>query len=367
MPNSASKAPLADRSGEGGHAPLVWAFVPLGADGWQVPEDSYDSAQYKAELALAFQRLGLPWIWQPVRHGTVDQTVAQALESSRRHEVVVFNFCDGTDDPSDTPGLSVVHALERAGLRFTGADSGFYRISTSKVLMKSLLQEAGVATAPFAVVPNSGPVDGIGDGLAWPLFCKPDVSAGSYGISLRSVVHSSEELHACREGLKTGPFAQLFAESTFLAEQFIDGPEFTVFVGGHWDRPETIWSLVPAQRVFHGSIPPGERFLSFDRYLEIYEEESPPPGGEKFFWYERCPPEVEAALCDLATRAYRAVRGRSYGRVDIRQDARTGRFYVLEVNANCGLSGSEGSSMGNILRLAGLDFAGLMGRIIEDA
>ncbi|MBS1188831.1 MAG: hypothetical protein H6R10_623 [Rhodocyclaceae bacterium] len=348
--------------------PLVWAFIPFWPDDGQVPGDSYDSAQYKAELALTFHSLGLPWIWQPVSHGSVDQAVAQALESSREHGVVVFNFCDGVDDPTDAPGLSVIDALERAGLRFTGADSAFYRISQSKILTKACLQEAGVPTAPFAVVPNSGPLDGIGDGLTWPLFCKPDISAGSWGISPSSVVHSSQELHACREALKAGPFSEYCAGSDFLAEEFIDGPEFTVFVGGRWDRPETMWTLPPIQRVFHSRIPSGERFLSFDRYLDLPEGDSRPGAEETSFWYERCPPELEAALCDLSLGAYRAVRGRSYGRVDIRQDARTGRFYVLEVNPNCGLSGDEQvtSPVGNILRLAGLTFAELIGRIIDE-
>lgn len=329
--------------------------------------DSYDTADFKAELAQTFNELGLPWIWQVVTHGNLDEIIAQAVQSGRQQDVVVFNFCDGVDDPNDAPGVSVVRALERSGLRFTGADSRFFDISTSKTCMKTLFQAAGVATAPFAVVPNSGSLDGVGTDLTWPLFCKPDVSAASYGISLRSVVRTPQDLLACREELKTGPFAHYFAHADFLAEQFILGPEFTLFVCGCWDQPETIWTLPPAERVFHPDIPAAERFLSYDRYWAHYQEESAPPAGEAFYAYKRCAADLEARLTELGLAAYIACRGHGYARVDIRQDSASGELYVLEVNANCGLSGDDQTSLGSILKIADMSFARLIGRIVDSA
>jgi D-alanine-D-alanine ligase len=70
----------------------------------------------------------------------------------------------------------------------------------------------------------------------------------------------------------------------------------------------------------------------------------------------------------LATRAYLAVNGTSYGRVDIREDGATGDLYVLEVNANPGISGDEEEvPVGCSLRLAGMTFADLLGRIMAEA
>ena len=63
------------------------------------------------------------------------------------------------------------------------------------------------------------------------------------------------------------------------------------------------------------------------------------------------------ALQDLARSAYTAVSGNCYGRVDVRKRDINGKFYVLEVNASCGLG--KGSSSEFILKLAGqstLDF-----------
>ena len=56
-------------------------------------------------------------------------------------------------------------------------------------------------------------------------------------------------------------------------------------------------------------------------------------------------------LQDLARRAYIACGGNSFGRVDIRKRDSSGKLYVLEVNASCGLG--KGTSSDFILGLAG--------------
>ena len=56
-------------------------------------------------------------------------TKATAVERvTRRVEQgfdVFFNLCDGAAD-QHTPGIEVVHTLERLGVAFTGATSEFY-------------------------------------------------------------------------------------------------------------------------------------------------------------------------------------------------------------------------------------------------
>jgi hypothetical protein len=57
-----------------------------------------------------------------------------------------------------------------------------------------------------------------------------------------------------------------------------------------------------------------------------------------------------------------------YTRVDVRMDHTTGKLYVLEVNAQCGLSEDEDyTSIGAILRLSGCTFTALVAEIIYDA
>ena len=71
---------------------------------------------------------------------------------------------------------------------------------------------------------------------------------------------------------------------------------------------------------------------------------------------------------DLSWKAYCAVGGTGYGRVDIRMDKATGKMYVLEVNAQCGLSDDENyTSIGAIVRLSNQSYTGLILHILQDA
>lgn len=345
---------------------LVWAFIPYIIEECRLNGYTYDTAAAKAEYARAFHELDIPWIWQPIVAGSLDDVVAQVASYREKHPAVVFNFCDGNDQ-SLGPGVSVVRALEAAGVPFTGADSAFFQLSTEKIPMKQRFQAAGVATAAFAVPPQTGPVKGICAQVPPPLFVKPSISAGSYGIGLRSVAHTDEQVEARRDELRQGEFATYFAHDIIFAESFIQGPEFTVFVGGYWDQPDELWHLPPAWRAFDESIPLKERFLSYDRYWAIYKEEAPPAEGRAFYTYQPAPAHLKDTLIELAKKAFIAVGGTGYARVDFRQNAATGELLALEVNANCGLSGDDESSCGSILQMAGLSISWLFKTILDGA
>jgi D-alanine-D-alanine ligase len=204
------------------------------------------------------------------------------------------------------------------------------------------------------VLPHTGPIEGVCERLGAPLFVKPAISAAGWGLTLRSVVHSDSEIEACRAELLSGEMAQYFQHDTLFVERFIEGPEFTVFLGGYQDRADEIWVLPPAERVFDAAIPAKERILCNERL------------GRPYYWYEACAPEMEEPLRSLAVRAYCAVQGSGYGRVDIRLDSASGELFVLEVNANPGISGDEDVvSVGRILQLAGMSFADLLGAILR--
>jgi D-alanine-D-alanine ligase len=145
-------------------------------------------------------------------------------------------------------------------------------------------------------------------------------------------------------------------------------PNTLSLISGSYDRPDEAKIYTPAERVFHASIPDQEKFLSFDRLWEIYEEETPMPDNGDFYKYAL----PDAARIDeikkISWDAYVATKGYGYTRVDVRMDQNTGQLYVLEVNAQCGLSEDEDyTSIGAILRLSGCTFAALVAEIIDDA
>jgi D-alanine-D-alanine ligase len=64
----------------------------------------------------------------------------------------------------------------------------------------------------------------------------------------------------------------------------------------------------------------------------------------------------------VAVDAYRALRVRDYGRVDIRLTD-TGEIYVLEVNASCYLA--KDSEFAMAAAAGGLDYTRLIERIVD--
>ena len=350
-------------------APLaVWAFIPYWQVGPDLVSESYDNPKTRRELDEVFQALGLNWTWVPVTTDNLRETVGFILRSVNGLQPLILNFCDA-DPIFGGPGIDVIQALTEQGWSFTGADAPFYHISTSKILMKGAFLKEGVPTAPFAVITEpEKDIPGLCERLGAPLFVKPAVSAGSFGLSLKSVVNSDEELHEQVMALLNSPYRREFLEGGLFVERFLNGPEFTVLVVGMPDVPESIRVYPPVERAFNNALPEEERFFSYDRYWELFKEESRPPNGKPLYEYRPAPPEWKERLEDLAWKAYCAVGGTGYGRVDIRMDRQTGELYVLEVNANCGISADENeSSTGQILRWGGIPFEQLMREMLYGA
>ena len=229
--------------------------------------------------------------------------------------------------------------------------------------MKEAFDRFGVTTPAWEVVDEQN-LGGLIGRLKPPVLLKPAVSGGSMGVSVKNVVYCQDELVDRFAEMKEGYRGwNLFADG-LLAEDFIKGREFTTFVVG------TVKPYVyPAvERVFHESLREEEKFLSFDRLWEIYEEEAPMPEEANFYNYALAPDFLQNALAHLSLDAYRSVGGQGYARLDIRMDGETGKLFVLEVNAQCGISEDENfTSIGAILRYADASFADLIREILIDA
>jgi D-alanine-D-alanine ligase len=92
-----------------------------------------------------------------------------------------------------------------------------------------------------------------------------------------------------------------------------------------------------------------------------WDEDSPEYRGTKAVLPE-LPDELRAKLQKVALDAYRALRVRDYGRIDLRL-TETGDIYVIEVNASCYLE--ETSEFARAAAAAGLDYPALVNRIAE--
>ena len=347
---------------------LVWVLVPCPENSEPALDYYSDYSQSRDEFERAFAALSIAWEWLPVTASSIQDAVDAVVRSADTHSPVAFNLCDG-DEVNGTPGIAVVRALEAAGLAYTGADASFYHVTTSKIDMKHAFDAAGVSTSPWEEVRAGDGYDPlVFERIGRPLIVKPAVSAGSMGITVHSVVESDASLRAQLLALEEGYKGWNLTSGGVLVERFIAGPEFTTFIVGPAHDMARCRVYPSVERVFHQGLPASEQFLSYDRLWEVYEREAAIGDGEYLWQYRIAPAELQERLGSLSLEAYRAVAGRGYGRVDLRMDAATGELFVLEVNAQCGLSEDEDyTSIGAILRVAGVSFRELVMQIINDA
>ena len=330
----------------------------------------YDFSQSIAEYTKTFQELNIEWKWQPVTMHDYTQIIdAIANQKTTSNKTpVVLNLCDG-DEVNGTPGISVVKKLHEKNLIYTGSDEHFYWITTSKVPMKKAFDDANVSNAKwFSIATKDHHTKNMFDVLGSPIILKPAVSGGSMGVGVKNVVDNQEALETQIQRMFEGYRGWDLSIDGIVAEEYIAGREFTTMITGSAQYPDRCKVYKPVERVFHPSLPANEKFLSFDRLWEIYEDETPMPNNDNFYEYMPVDKTLGKAIQELSLAAYRAVGGTGYTRVDIRMDDATGKLYVLEVNAQCGLSDDENfTSIGAILRYNNTSFTELIAEIIQDA
>jgi D-alanine-D-alanine ligase len=346
---------------------LVWILAPMIETQDANLQYYYDYTQSHAEYERVFKELGCAWKWQNVTLATLEDVVRR-IKSFRTDKVkVVVNLCDGDED-NGIPGVSVIDMLERYDIVYTGSNRPFYTLTTSKIPMKRAFDKSGIPTPAWkeVVLPAtrwSSYFRAIGN----PIIVKPAVSAGSMGLGVKNVVDDTKGLKAIATELQKGYRGWKLDAGGVIAEAFVKGREFTTLVVGSSSHPESLYFYPPAERVFHTSLPENEKFLSFDRLWETYDDEKPIENNGDLYKYRKVEASLIPTLRELSFQAFAAVGGMGYGRLDIRMDDRTGQCYVLEVNAQCGLSEDEDyTSIGAILRFAKKSFTYLIIQIIED-
>ena len=265
---------------------------------------------------------------------------------SRRKPDLVFNLMEmfGENVFGDIP---VTGLLDLLGLDYTGSGPGELYLSQDKGLTKKLLAFEDILYPRFAVFSRDTAFE-TGGNLRMPLFVKPLRSDASLGIGGKSLVQDwtglMERVTAIRREV----------DDAALAEEFIDGREFYVGVIGN-SQPK---ALPPVEIDFTG-FPEGVPKVMDSKAK--WDERSKEYKGTRSV-LAQLPDELRARLQKVAVDAYRALRVRDYGRVDIRLTD-TGDIYVLEVNASCYLE--KNSEFAMAAAAAGMDYPRLIERIVD--
>jgi D-alanine-D-alanine ligase len=368
--SQAQKLPIFDRP------LLVWAFIPCLSEEQDFSNEEFNPSYFEEELAEAFAELDVMWKLKLITLENMRAVTEEVAASQSQYFSVVLNYCAGLDEIDGSPGASVVKLLETKGIPFTGADSHFFEVGDSKILMKHAFIDAGVSTAPFEVLKDANSIWGLCDRLVPPLIIKPSTSFGARGISLGSVVHTDKEVIAQFQHLQQGQHGMQILSNSIFVERFIKGREFTVFVIGDSQQPEQVKTYPPVETVFHSGVPETERFYTRELWTGEAEQRTPLKPDESLYRYELAPTELHSELCGLAKRAYCSIGATGYGRVDIRLDETTQEIFVLEVNPapaitsqslTMGTEKPNTSKVGTILHLADISFSDLILAILAEA
>jgi len=267
---------------------------------------------------------------------------------ARRKPDLVFHLVEEFGD-NPAGNIAVCGLLDLLGLRYTGCGAGEFYLGQDKALAKKLLAFENVLFPNFAVFGRDRAME-TGGNLRMPLFVKPVSMDASIGIGKRSLVRDSREL------MKQVAAIHAECDDDALAEEYIDGREFYVAIVGNGEPV----ALPPIEVDFSG-LPDGAPRV-YDRKAK-WEPGTPEHGGVKAVIPE-LPDDLRARLQKVSLDAYRALRVRDYGRVDLRV-ADTGDIYVLEVNASCYLEKNDEFAMA--ARAAGIEYPELVSRIVEAA
>jgi D-alanine-D-alanine ligase len=264
----------------------------------------------------------------------------------RRKPDLVFNLMEmfGENVFGDIP---VAGLLDLLGLKYTGSGPGELYLSQDKGLTKKLLAFEDILYPRFLIFSQQQAFE-TGGNLRMPLFVKPLRSDASLGIGGKSLVHDAVQL------MERVAFIRKELNDSALAEEYIEGREFFVGVLGN-AQPKP---LPPVEVDFTG-FPEGVPKVLDSKAK--WDERSKEYKGTKSV-LANLPDELRARLQKVAVDAYRALRVRDYGRVDLRLTD-TGEIYVLEVNASCYLEKSSEFAMA--AGAAGMKYPELIQRIVE--
>lgn len=294
----------------------------------------FDSPETVAAIEAALRAHG----HETDRIGHVRALAARLVAGDRWD--LVFNIAEGLSGRSREAQVPAL--LEAFDQPYCFSDPLTQAAGLDKAIAKRLVRDAGVPTAPFAVLETDADVRSCR--LPYPVFVKPVAEGTGKGCELTSRCRNRAEMAAAGRRLRAR-FGQ-----PAIAEPFLPGREFTVGVIGNGPRAEVIGVM--------------EILLLETAEAEVYSFDNK----------ELCESRVAYRLADdgeareagrVALAAYRALGCRDAARLDLRSDA-DGRPQFLEVNTLAGLHPTH-SDLPILAAQAGIPYEALIGRIVRAA
>lgn len=239
----------------------------------------------------------------------------------------VFNVLHGTFGEDG----SLQGVLDGLGIPYTGCGVLASAIAMDKFRCRLIWQSLGLPNVPYVVLNDDTDFEQVEREFGLPLFAKPAAEGSSVGVMM---IENVGDLAKAYPKLK-----QYHGE--ILAEKAITGGEYTVAILGDVALPSI--RMIPAGKFYDYEA----KYLRDDT---VYQ----------------CPSDLtkeqEAQIADLALRAFAAVDGKGWGRVDFLKGSDE-KLHLLELNTVPGMT--DHSLVPMAAKVVGIDFSSLCVQILE--
>jgi D-alanine-D-alanine ligase len=264
---------------------------------------------------------------------------------------LVFNLCEGLGGRSDGE-IAAARAVETLGLPMTGSPWQTLTLARRKDRVNALLPECGVPVPAWGVWPRNGGQEGgreeafAEEWRVYPAIVKPVSEDGSVGIDEGAVVADAASLARRLQSRRAG--------EGLLVQAFVGSRELNAAIVGN--------EVLPISEIVFRDLPEGHPPIV--GYRAKWVAGSPEDEGTRPICPAPLPLALAARVRLLALKAWKAVGGRGYGRVDFRLTL-PDLLHVLEVNPNPDLGPAAG--LARAAEAGELSYRDLVKRIVREA
>ena len=268
----------------------------------------------------------------------------QTLTKIVRNDAELFFNLVESYAGDDTMEMHFAAFLDLVGKRYTGAGPAGSYLAMDKAVAKKIIRFHELYT-PYSAVVHGGLVEHAQD-IRFPVIVKPASEDASKGIDAGSVVTSLKEL------LERIDYVQREFASAAMLEEYIAGREIYAAVLGD--------EALPLVELDLSKLPEGMPKIAgyevkFDVRTEAYKKTKSAPARD-------LDEELVERIHQTALTAFRALKLRDYGRLDLRVNE-AGRVYVIEANPNPWLDPAAEFAMA--AKEGGRSYTEMIGAIVE--